>query len=270
MLETSQSDLVLTPKDFERIKSLIYQKAGINIQQGKQAMVYSRISRRVRAANFLSIEEYLNNLEHTNDAYEWQEFINALTTNLTSFFRESHHFDILKENLKRGDAPKIWCAAASTGEEPYSIAITVNEALGINSSCKLTCTDIDTHVLTKCKVGIYKVDSSGLTEDLKKKYFMKGGGKNSGFMKVKPELSRLTDFKTLNLIAPKWDLNGPFDFVFCRNVMIYFDQETQLKVLRKIHAQLKPGGLLFVGHSENFASHKELFKFIGKTTYLKI
>ena len=272
MLDDISTDIKYTADDFEKVKSLIYQKAGINLHSGKHAMVFSRLCRRVRHAGFKTMAEYLKNLQAHNDAAEWQEFINCLTTNLTSFFRESHHFEILSEQLKQStnNSPKIWCAAASTGEEPYTIAITVLEALGTTTAAKIVCTDIDTDVLTKCKIGIYKADSSGLSEQRRKQYFMRGSGQNTGYMKIKPEVSKLTQFHQLNLISPRWQIEGPFDYIFCRNVMIYFDSETQLKILQNLHQQLRPDGFLFVGHSENFSQHTNMFRFIGKTVYKKI
>ena len=252
--------------DFQRVQKLIYQRAGISLHDGKRAMVYSRLSRRLRETGDTSFADYLNGLERAGDA-EWQEFINCLTTNLTSFFREEHHFHALAEALKpmAGKPIRMWCNAASTGEEPYSIAMTLLEA-GCGNA-KLLATDIDTKVLATAQRGVYAADARGLTTQRLQKHMMRGKGANAGFMRVKPELAKMIEFRTFNLMATAWSLGEPFDMVFCRNVMIYFDQETQRKVLEHIHGVMKPGGLLFVGHSENFTDSRDLFLLRGKTIY---
>ncbi len=264
-----------SPRDFERVRSLIYQRAGIHLHDGKQAMVYSRLSRRLRETRHTSFDSYLKWLEGTSGdtaQREWQEFVNCLTTNLTSFFREEHHFQTLAEWLrsKQGQAVRIWCCAASTGEEPYSIAMTVAETLGLHANVKILATDIDTNVLATASRGVYEADARGLTPNRLRMYFLKGKGANEGQARVKPELSRMLEFRPFNLMQTSWSLGEPFDLVFCRNVMIYFDAQTQRKVLEHIHAVMKPQGLLFVGHSENFTESRDLFRLRGKTVYDKV
>lgn len=261
--------------DFERVRSLIYQRAGISLHAGKQAMVYSRLSRRLRDTGHRSFAAYLQALEQAGGEGEWQQFVNCLTTNLTAFFREDHHFSALADDLRaRGsgaEPPRIWCNAASTGEEPYSIAMTVAETLGAGARASVLATDIDTQVLATAKAGVYEAGARGLSPERLKRHFLRGTGANAGRMRVKPELARLVEFRPFNLMTPQWSGFGePFDIVFCRNVMIYFDAPTQRQVLQRMHRVMRPGGLLYVGHSENFTDARELFRLRGKTVYERI
>jgi len=262
-------------KDFERVRKLIYERAGINLQEGKQAMVYSRLSRRLRETGHQSFGAYLQWLEQAGGAAgeaEWQEFVNCLTTNLTSFFREEHHFPILTEALRQhGSKPlRLWCSAASTGEEPYSLAMCVAETLGAQAQVKILASDIDTNVLATAQRGIYRIDAGGLSPERLKRHFMRGTGANQGYMRVKPELARLVEFRTFNLVQPHWQLGQAFDIVFCRNVMIYFDAATQRRILERMHGAMASGSLLFVGHSENFTESRDLFSLRGKTVYSRV
>ena len=269
-------EFTCSPADFERVRQLIYQRAGISLHAGKQAMVYSRLSRRLRETGHRGFGDYLQWLERATGPQgeaEWQEFVNCLTTNLTAFFREEHHFHALVQDLRarNGKPIRIWCNAASTGEEPYSLAMTVIEALGASPPVHILCSDIDTKVLETAKRGVYPADSRGLDPERLKRHFMRGTGGNAGFIRARPELSRLLDFRSFNLMSPSWSALGEaFDFVFCRNVMIYFDNPTQRKVLERIHAVMKPGGLLYVGHSENFTDSRDLFRLRGKTIYERV
>ncbi|MDP9045022.1 MAG: chemotaxis protein CheR [Pseudomonadota bacterium] len=269
------SEFSFDARDFERVRSLIYSRAGISLHAGKQAMVYSRLSRRLRETGYRSFASYLQWLEAAAGAQgeaEWQEFVNCLTTNLTSFFREAHHFEALQADLKAraGKPLRIWCNAASTGEEPYTIAMTVTEALGSGADVKIVASDIDTKVLATAARAVYPVDSRGLEPERQRRHFLRGTGANGGFMRVKPELSKMIEFRPLNLMDAHWSLGEAFDIVFCRNVMIYFDNATQRKVLARIHSVMKPSGLMFVGHSENFTDMKDLFRLRGKTIYERL
>lgn len=259
-----------TQADFTRVQALIYQRAGISLHDGKHAMVYSRLSRRLRDTGYQNFRDYLSWLE-SHDGPEWQEFVNALTTNLTSFFREQHHFEILAEHLKSrpSNTPwRVWCNAASTGEEPYSIIMTALDALGPQANFKLWASDIDSKVLATAARGVYRQDSiKGVDMARLQRFFLRGKGNNEGFLRVKPELQRMVEFLSVNLIRDDWPFREPFDIVFCRNVMIYFDAPTQRSVLERIHRVMKPGGLLFVGHSENFNESRDLFVLRGKTVY---
>lgn len=256
--------------DFSRVQALIYQRAGISLHDGKHAMVYSRLSRRLRETGHQSFKAYLSWLE-AQDGAEWQEFINALTTNLTSFFREHHHFQVFSEHLKAHKEHshwRVWCSAASTGEEPYSILMTAVDALGANAPFKLMASDIDSKVLAMASQGVYRLENlKNVTESQLQRYFLKGKASNSGMVRVKPELQRMVEFIMVNLVRDDWPFREPFDMVFCRNVMIYFDAPTQRKVLERIYRVMVPGGLLFVGHAENFSESRDLFVLKGKTVY---
>ena len=259
-----------TSADFDRVQDLIYRRAGISLHDGKHAMVYSRLSRRLRDTGHQSFKAYLSWLEST-DGPEWQEFVNALTTNLTSFFREQHHFQIFAELLKSKPAAhnwRVWCNAASTGEEPYSIVMTALEALGNRPHFSLMASDIDSKVLATAAQGVYKAESlKGISPAQMQAFFMRGKGGNAGMVRIKPELRQWVEFLIVNLIKDDWPFKEPFDVVFCRNVMIYFDAETQRRVLERIHRVMKPGGILFVGHAENFSDSRDLFVLKGKTAY---
>ena len=274
--DTAGQEYPMTRADFERVRQLIYQRAGISLHAGKQAMVYSRLSRRLRDTGRPSFADYLQWLEQasgTTAAAEWQAFVNCLTTNLTAFFREDHHFHALVDDLRaRAARPiRMWCNAASTGEEPYTLAMTVLEALGPSAQVRLVCSDIDTQVLATAQRGVYAADARGLDAERLKRHFLRGTGANSGQIRVRPELARLIEFRLFNLTARDWaSLGEPFDIVFCRNVMIYFDGPTQRRVLEGIHGSMKPGGLLYVGHSENFTESRDLFRLRGKTVYERV
>ncbi|WP_198971857.1 CheR family methyltransferase [Xylophilus sp. ASV27] len=262
-----------TESDFQRVRSLIHQRAGISLHEGKHAMVYSRLSRRLRETGHSSFHDYLHWLESPDGAgsAEWQEFVNALTTNLTAFFREQHHFEILARHLTSRPAGthwRVWCSAASTGEEPYSIVMTAFEALGPHAAFKLTASDIDSKVLAQAERGIYRLEAlKGLSPERQQRFFLRGKASNAGLVRVKPELRRCIEFLSVNLVRDDWPFREPFDVVFCRNVMIYFDAATQRRVLERIHRVMKPGGMLFVGHAENFSESRDLFILRGKTVY---
>ncbi|MDH4451258.1 MAG: CheR family methyltransferase [Rhodoferax sp.] len=268
--ELQGREFAWTQSDFAHVQKLIYQRAGISLHDGKHAMVYSRLSRRLRETGHQSFHAYLRWLE-AGEGSEWQEFVNALTTNLTSFFRESHHFHILADYLRNhtfGQGCKIWCSAASTGEEPYSIAMTAMEALDSARAFSIVASDIDSKVLHTAAQGVYRTESlKGLDQARLQRFFLRGRAGNAGMVRVKPELRATIDFQMVNLIRDDWPFREPFDVVFCRNVMIYFDSATQRRVLERIHRVLKPGGLLFVGHAENFSESRDLFVLQGKTVY---
>ena len=258
--------------DFQRVRELIYQRAGISLNAGKQAMVYSRLSRRLRETSQRSFASYLQWLQASSgpaSEAEWQEFVNCLTTNLTSFFREDHHFHALVDDLKARSsrALRIWCSASSTGEEPYSIAMTVAETLGSQTKVQIIASDIDTKVLATAQRGVYDTDARGLSPERMQRHFMRGKGGNAGFIRIKPELARWVEFRPFNLMGRNWTLGEAFDIIFCRNVMIYFDAATQRQVLQQMHSVLRPDGLLYVGHSENFTESRDLFHLRGKTIY---
>ena len=257
-------------RDFARVCRLIHGMAGINLGPSKRDMVYSRLSRRLRTLGLSRFRDYLDLLERDVDA-EGQSFINALTTNLTSFFREAHHFDMLAAQL-RGAGPgphAIWCCAASTGEEPYSLAITACETFGtLTPPVRILATDIDTGVLQTAARGVYPLERiAELPARQQRDYFLRGTGPNAGMCRVKPALQALVEFRPLNLLDEDYGLRGGYLAVFCRNVMIYFDKPTQHAVLRRIAPLLAPAGVLYAGHSESFAHAADVVKPSGRTTY---
>jgi len=260
----------ISDKELETVKQLIYQRAGIVLSSQKRDMVYNRLSRRLRELKLTHFSEYLKRLESNPNSSEWQAFINALTTNLTSFFREAYHFPILAEHAReRKGNYKVWCTASSTGEEPCSIAITLDEALGRSvANPRIWATDIDTEVLAKASAGVYRLsDLDDLSAAQKKKYFMRGTGEHENLVKVRKELHDTIAYQQLNLLDPKWDIPAPFDAIFCRNVMIYFDQKTQEHLLQRFSRLLKPGGILFAGHSEHFGTSSSSFRLRGQSVY---
>ncbi|PTD95364.1 chemotaxis protein CheR [Pseudothauera lacus] len=259
-----------TTADFERIRALIHQHAGIALSPAKQDMVYSRLARRLRACGDRTFAQYLARLER--DRSEWETFVNSLTTNLTSFFREAHHFDILADYLRKVTEKrpiKIWCCAASTGEEPYSLAITACEAFDtLTPPVQILATDIDTNVLAHGQRGIYRADRvERLSPQRLQRFFQRGTGVQEGHARVRPELQRLISFRRINLLEAQWAVQGPLDVIFCRNVMIYFDKPTQYTILKRFSPLLRPDGLLFAGHSESFMHAADLFRSLGRTVY---
>ncbi|AXF75635.1 protein-glutamate O-methyltransferase CheR [Erwinia tracheiphila] len=270
MLSQMVQRLPLSDAHFKRISQLIYQRAGIVLADHKREMVYNRLVRRLRMLDLDDFGRYLALLENDINSPEWQAFINSLTTNLTAFFREAHHFPILAEHAKkRGGSFNVWCAAASTGEEPYSLAITLAEILGTGpGKFQVYASDIDTQVLEKALAGVYRQEElRTLSPQQMQRFFFRGTGPHAGMVRVRPELANTVTFARLNLLANEWVLPGPFDAIFCRNVMIYFDKETQEKILRRFVTQLKPGGILFAGHSENFSQISKEFYLRGQTVY---
>lgn len=266
----SSKVFTFTPRDFARVRALIYRQAGISLAESKQEMVYSRLARRLRVKGLNSFEDYLDGLESGRDSDEWEAFTNALTTNLTSFFREEHHFPILAEHALRAKKPlSIWCSASSTGEEPYSIAMTMCEAFNtLTPPVSIIATDIDTNVLETGANGIYAAERlDKMQKERARRFFLRGKGSRAGMVRVRPELRQLITFKTLNLLASSWPVTGQFDVIFCRNVMIYFDKPTQSKILSRFVPLMKPDGLLFAGHSENFMYVTDALKLRGKTVY---
>ncbi|MCA7022372.1 MULTISPECIES: CheR family methyltransferase [Stenotrophomonas] len=267
-------DFEFNDRDFRRVCELIHKRAGIALVPAKRDMVYGRLSRRLRALGLHSFQDYLDQLER-DGGDEWQAFTNALTTNLTSFFREPHHFEKLREELlaRAHRAPlQIWSCAASTGEEPYSLAITACEAFGsLTPPVHILATDVDTQVLATGAQGMYPLERiAGLDPALKRRYFQRGTGPNEGKCRVVPALRKLIEFRQLNLLAPRYDVGGPYDALFCRNVMIYFDKPTQRAILSRLVQHMGDDGLLYTGHSENYLHAADLIQPCGRTLYRRV
>ena len=268
---TAASEFAFGPDDFERVRRLIRERAGIDLGPNKTSMVYSRLSRRLREIGCDSFTQYLDTLQRTPQGEEWQQFVNALTTNLTAFFREAYHFPVLADHLraKAGNgALRIWCAASSTGEEPYSLAMTALEALGNSAPVKVFASDIDTKVLDQARRGVYPIAAvEALEAERRRRFFQRGAGANQGFARIRPEVARLVEFGQVNLIESSWPLRERFHVIFCRNVMIYFDKPTQYTVLGRLTRVLERDGLFFAGHSESLLFASDLLRLRSHTVY---
>jgi len=261
-----------TEADFERVRNLLYKNSGIALSPSKHDMVYSRLARRLRACGDQTFAQYLKRLEQ--DHSEWETFINSLTTNLTSFFREAHHFEILATQLKQLSEKRlirIWCCASSTGEEPYSLAITACDAFAsLTPPVEIVASDIDTSVLAQAEKGIYRRDRLDRVQPGHlSRYFIPSPG-NDGSYTVRAELQQLISFRRINLLSPGWPLQGTFDAIFCRNVMIYFDRPTQYGILKRFTPLLRQDGRLYAGHSESFMHAADLLRSIGRTVYVRL
>lgn len=268
---SSGREFSFSATDFERVRKLIYQHAGISLSPVKQDMVYSRLARRLRATGKKTFGEYLDALERDGGS-EWESFVNSLTTNLTSFFREPHHFPIFAEHLKKLGSRRpirVWCSASSTGEEPYSIAMTALEAFDGNAShVSIVASDLDTNVLATAAKGVYPAERvERVPQERLRRFFLRGTGAQEGMVSVRPELRKMIEFKRINLLEPNWPVHGPLDVIFCRNVMIYFDKQTQYKILSRFAPMMESDGLMFAGHSESFLHAADLFRSLGKTVY---
>ncbi len=266
----------MSQKNFDQIKAIAYDLTGIKLTDLKKNMIYSRLARRIRQRGLVSFDDYCALLERSGND-EITSFVNAITTNLTSFFRENHHFEFLVETVfpellrKNANTQRIrlWSAGCSTGEEPYSIAICLKERMPVTTwDIKLLATDLDTNVVAQGKRGVYSGDRiESLDEARCKKWFLKDP--KSEEVRVKPVLQELITFKPLNLLNV-WPMKGPFDVIFCRNVVIYFDKNTQRTLFNRYADMLAPGGYLFIGHSENLHKVSNRFRSLGKTVYQKI
>ncbi|PTC06595.1 chemotaxis protein CheR [Vibrio mediterranei] len=265
-----------TEHDFEAIASLICSRVGIAFRKNKRNLVYNRLVGRLRVHRLVNFTQYLKLLDDQNHE-EWEYFVNALTTNLTYFFREPYHFDFLKsyvqehfEHLTTSEPLRIWCSACSTGEEAYSIAMTMVEAFGTNQPpVKILATDLNTHVLSVAREGNYTTDKlERVSEQQKLQHFIYHKYKNT--YEIRPEVKSLVHFKCLNLMDTQWPMKKSFNMIFCRNVMIYFDRETQSRLLTKFAHYLPQGSLLFLGHSESFSEPQDKFKPLRQTMYTRV
>ena len=264
--------LLLNEEDFATVRRLIAEYAGIKLSLQKRNMVYNRLLRRLRARGLSSFGDYLQ-LVQGEGSDEREAFVNALTTNLTAFFREPHHFDLLAEHARarvqqRGAPLRCWSSACSTGEEAWSIAMVLREA---ECAGEVLGTDIDTDVLNTAQSGVYRLDrTASLPAERLRRHFLRGTGSNEGLASVRPELRAMVRFGQLNLQSPVWPALERFDVIFCRNVVIYFDREYQKKLLGRFADLLVPGGLLMVGHSESFPAAHPGFRSCGRTAYERV
>ncbi len=265
--------------EFERLRELCRRRVGITLADTKRAMVRRRLLPRLKARKVASFREYVELLEA--DPREITDCLNALSTNLPSFYREPHHFDFLRRELSEGrlstalsenNSLRIWSAGCATGEEAYSIAITVGEAVGIPDMFRahILATDINTEAVETAIRGEYELEAvTHLPRLLLKRWFRKGVGVNAGKVKVRPVLQEIIEFKAHNLLGP-WLWNVPFEVVFCRNVMIYFEKAVQRSLLERFWQVLVPGGLLFLGHAETVSGLSDRFRSVGRTVFEKV
>lgn len=271
-----QSELALSEREFKRIKQRVYEVAGISLSEAKRTLVVSRLTKIVKALNFPSFDAYVDFLEHDAGERDAQNFVNALTTNLTRFYREDHHFahlegyvaGLVAKPQSTGDGRprlRIWSAGCSTGQEPYTIAMSLLAAIPELKrwDFKILATDIDTNVIAKAAQGIYpESELAGLSAD-RARLFERPG---DGTIRIPAAMRGIVSFKPLNLMEA-WPMRGPFDAIFCRNVAIYFDKPTQGELFGRLGQLLTPGGYLYIGHSENLGTGSAGFKLVGKTIY---
>lgn len=272
-------DFVMSQAEFDRLRVLVREHTGIALSEGKRQLVYGRLSRRLRALRIDSFGDYISLLEG-GDPRELEEFVNAVTTNLTSFFREQHHFEFLAREMLPALVAnsagtrrlRLWCCAASTGEEAYSIAMVLREAqeLLYGWDVKLLATDLDSAVISTAAAGVYAEERcKGMDPRRVQRFFERGSGAQAGKLRVRDELRNLITFKQLNLME-EWPMRGPFDAIFCRNVIIYFDKDTQRVLFERMSALQRPGDFLFLGHSESLYRVSERYELIGRTVYRRL
>jgi chemotaxis protein methyltransferase CheR len=254
---------------FRLISDRVYRFSGIRLPEAKREMVYARLARRLRTLGIASFDDYVRYLEV--EPAEWEHCTNALTTNVTSFYREEHHFRVLAEHAARrageADPFRVWSAGCSSGEEPYTIAMCLTDTLP-QRNFHVVATDLDTQVLATAREAIYPLQSVlKLPEARQKRFFLRGTGANEGRARVRREIASHVDFTRVNLMDPDWAVQGPFEAIFCRNVMIYFDKPTQKRLIERFAALLAPGGLFFAGHAESLLDQGRVFRLRGQTVY---
>jgi chemotaxis protein methyltransferase CheR len=274
---TPGREFEFTDEDFQQVRTLAHEHLGISLADSKRELVYGRLARRIRKLGLGSFADYLTRIE-SGDAAEFEEFCNAITTNLTAFFREDHHFDYLKREilprlLEHNAATRrirIWSAGCSTGEEPYSIAMTVCETAGnlAGWDLRILATDIDSNVLAHAAAGIYEAERFEKVDRARRDRWFSSTPDGRRFA-ARPELKRLIAFRRLNLIEA-WPVRGPFDVIFCRNVIIYFDKSTQRDVIGRMAALQRAGDHLILGHSESLQHTTDRYKVEGRTIHRRI
>ncbi|MBX3330717.1 MAG: protein-glutamate O-methyltransferase CheR [Nitrospira sp.] len=269
-------ELKITSKEFDHFRTLIYDESGISLSQQKQSLLESRLSKRVRELGLETFSQYYDRVIGDPTQEEFTRMLDLISTNKTDFFRESKHFDFLRDVILPESIPekriRIWSSACSTGEEPYTIAITLFE--GVQNpgewDFKILASDLSTRVLAKAASGIYDEERfQGMSPDMLSRHFLRGRGDSMGRFKVKPHLASMIRFRRLNLMNDEFPIRNPLDLIFCRNVMIYFDRPTQETLVNKFHRYLKPGGYLFIGHSESLQWVSHPFMSLAPTIYQK-
>ena len=267
---------MLTDKEFELFKHLIYQQVGIKLDEPKKTLLVSRLGKRLRDLHLSSYQAYYDCVSGEGGEEELIKLLDLVSTNKTEFYREPVHFDFLRDQVlpevQSSKILRIWSSASSSGEEPYTIAMTLADAItDINRwDIKILASDISTRVLAKASSGIYEEERvSQLPIDLVKRHFLRGKGPQAGKLQVRPQIARLVAFRRINLMDPTFPIRSQLDVIFCRNVMIYFDRPTQAKLMEKFFRYLRPGGYLFIGHSESLQWIDHQFTYLRPTIYQK-
>ena len=269
-------DYVISSEEYQQFCALIYEKSGISLGDKKQALVTSRLSKRLHALNVSTFSAYYDLLTGDSNGDEFVQMMDLISTNKTDFFREPKHFDFLRERilpeLAQAKRIRIWSSACSSGEEPYTIAMTLFDGVANPAEWdfKILASDLSTRVLAKAGAGVY--DSERVYDvppDTVRRHFLRGHESSDGLFKVKRHLAEMIRFRRINLMDPEFPIKSPLDLIFCRNVMIYFDRPTQETLVNKFHRYLKPGGYLFIGHSESLQWVKHSFKLLAPTIYQK-
>jgi chemotaxis protein methyltransferase CheR len=265
----AQREFPFSAEQFRLISDRVYRFSGIRLPEGKREMVYARLARRLRSLGIGSFDDYLRFLDL--EPAEWEHCTNALTTNVTAFYREEHHFDSLAKHAqataRQGETFRVWSAGCSTGEEPYTIAMCLMETLG-TAPFEVIASDLDTQVIATAREGVYPLQSVlKLPEERQKRFFLRGTGRYEGMARIRPELANHVEFLRVNLMDPDWPIQAGLDAIFCRNVMIYFDKPTQRKLVERYAALLKPHGLFFAGHAESLLDSGRHFRLRGQTVY---
>jgi chemotaxis protein methyltransferase CheR len=274
-----QREFMFSQSDFDSVRTTLYEQSGISLHDGKQDLVYGRLSRRLRALGFTDFAAYIGFVKSSQGKAERVQFINALTTNLTSFFREAHHFDFLATTLlpqamrrHAGDRRiRFWSAGCSTGEEAYSAAITINEVVPSlrDWDLKILATDLDSDVIATASRGQYAAQRiEGLSASRRTKWFRPVNERAGDVVQIDRRAQELITFKQLNLMQ-EWPMKGRFDLILCRNVVIYFDKPTQRTLFERFAEALVEGGYLFIGHSETLHKLSDRFRLVGQSIYRK-
>jgi chemotaxis protein methyltransferase CheR len=269
-------DFEITPEEFERFRALVYDECGISLGDSKKSMVSARLTKRLRQLGLNRFGDYYDLVIADRGGEEFTRMLDLISTNKTDFFRESKHFDFLRDTVLPTLADvkrvRIWSAACSSGEEPYTIAMTLMD--GVQNPAqwdfKILASDISTRALARAAEGVYDEERvSGVPPAVVRRHFLRGRGSQTGMIKVKPHLAAMIRFRRLNLMDERFPIKSPLDVIFCRNVMIYFDRPTQERLVNTLYRYLKPGGYLFIGHSESLQWAKHPFLSVGSTTYRK-
>ena len=266
---TAAREFRFSAEHFRVISERIYRFSGIRLPEAKHEMVYARLARRLRALGIGSFDDYVRFLEL--EPAEWEHCTNALTTNVTAFYREEHHFAILAEHARAHGAEegpyRVWSAGCSTGEEPYTIAMCLAEAMP-QRAFEVLATDLDTQVLAHAREGVYPLASvQKLSPERQKRHFLRGAGRHEGRARVRREIAAHVEFLRVNLMDREWPVPAGLDAIFCRNVMIYFDKPTQARLIERFAALVKPHGLFFAGHAESLLDNGRCFRLKGQTVY---